>query len=161
MSAGHRVERPVEHAHDVRRLVVDDLAAHPVPQHRHGHSPRERRVGRPVGLAQEGEAVQRISELPAAERPAALVAEGIGERHGDGVLESLDDPHEDRPMRPRAGERDIQVIAAGLDRELGAGFVAHPAPEAALPADEATVVGHLTAELEAARRFHRALLLRS
>ena len=110
---GEGVELAPEHADDLGRLVVHDPVRLPVEEHRHRHVVGAL-LGEVVHLGEEVEAVQGV-ELGAGgarERPAALVADGVEDRQADRVLESLQAPDDDRAMRPRAGERDVQVVAA-------------------------------------------------
>jgi len=52
IEVGAVVAPAVEHAHDVRGLVVDDGAALLVPQHRHAHAPGETRIGDQIDIGQ-------------------------------------------------------------------------------------------------------------
>ena len=68
-------------------------------------------------------------------------------RHGDDVLQALELAEDDGAVRPGAGERDIEMIAAGLGGKaalaLGAGAAVrrHPVVEAGGRADEFAVLG--------------------
>ena len=111
---GERVELAVQHPDDLGRLVVDDAVRLPVEQHRHRDVMARVRLGQVVDLREELEAVDRIEvgARRAGERPAALVADRIDDRERDRLLEPLQATHDDRAVGPRAGERDVQVVAA-------------------------------------------------
>ena len=147
---GERVEGGPEHAEDLAGLVAHDLPRLLVPEHRHGQAFVEVRIGGLVGLAQEVEAVDLIDELAAAERPAARVAKGIDVRDRDRVLEPFQDPRDHAAMRPGAGERGIEVVAAGRGREARASVGRDPASKLALLPDETAVLRQLPPELELA-----------
>ena len=124
--AGEVVERRAEHADDLGRLVVDDRAGLLVPQHRDADAVVVVRVGGAVGLGEEVEAVDVVDVAPARERPAALVAVRMQVGDPDRVLEALQHAHDHRPVRPRAGQRDVEVVAPGLGPEP---VLADPAAE--------------------------------
>ncbi len=89
------------------------------------------RVGRGVRLAEEAEAVHGVGVLAAGERPAALVADGVDDRQADDVLEALEHPPDDRAVRPRAGPRDVEVVAPGDGGIRGRAVVGDPVAERA------------------------------
>jgi hypothetical protein len=107
-------------------LVVDDPPLLLVPQDGDRDAALEVRVGRVVGLLQEVEAVDRIGERPAGERPSALVAIGVGVRDAD--LQPGDRSDDRRPLGPRACQGDVQMMT--VRTALGA------VAELALLADE-------------------------
>jgi hypothetical protein len=88
-------------------------------------------VGRAVGFAQEFETVHGILGMARAvsERPAALIAHGVDDRHADRFLEAFELAQNDRAMRPGTGKRDVKVIAVarGLVRRGAVAF--HPIAE--------------------------------
>ena len=138
--AGKRVEGPVQHHQNVRRLVVDDPSRLRVPEDRNRDPAVERRVARGVGLRQEIPAVERIprraANLP--KRPAPRVAERVDDRHPDRVLEALQPPQDHRPVGPRAGERHVEVIAPRHGGKPRAPVRCDPVPEPARLTHEAT-----------------------
>ena len=117
--AGERGERPGKHPADVVLGVVHDAPRDFVPEHRHGDAARGNRLGGGVGLAEKGEAFDRVVAVAGAiaKRPAALVADGIDHGAADGVLEPQEMPHDDRAAGPRAGQRDVKMIAARFRRK--------------------------------------------
>ena len=119
------VEGAVEHHDDLGRLVVDDLAGRAIPEHRNAVAVVVAGVGALVGLRQVFEPVDRIARgaRGLAERPAFDIANRIDYGEPDDLLESLQRTHGYRAARPRAAERHVEVVAAGLGRELGAGIV--------------------------------------
>src|SRR5215218_664501 len=130
------LEALVEHLDHVGGLVVDDAAGRGVPQHRDADSAVEVRIGGVVGLGEVLPAVELVRE-GAVEAPTAIIADRVHDRHPDRVLEPLEVSQDDRPMRPWAGERDVQVVAARLGREARAAVDGHAVAEAAVLADEA------------------------
>src|SRR5271156_2894854 len=61
-------------------------------------------------------AVRRAAAL-AAEFPAGLAVERIGERNRDDIVELLEAAEDQRAVRPRASQRDVEMIAAGFGGE--------------------------------------------
>ena len=113
-----------------------------VPEHGHRHVAVEVVVADDVGLAQEREVVDRVGRRAArvGDRPAALVALGVDDRHRDRVLEALEVPVDDRAVRPRARGRDVEVVAPGLGLVAGAAVGGDEVAEARIPAPERAVV---------------------
>src|SRR5258708_39630627 len=113
-----------EDADDLAGLVVDDPSVPLVPEDGDADVVAVAGLTREIRLAEEGPAVQRVAVLAARavlealarEGPAAGVAVGreIVDRHRIAEPGELADDH--RAMRPRAGERDVQVKAARLGR---------------------------------------------
>lgn len=64
---------------------------------------------------------------------------------GDDVLEPLELPRDERPVRPGAGVRDVEVVAALLGGELGAGLARD---EVAERADLALELARLVVRLD-------------
>ena len=112
-------------------LVVDDPAGFGVPQGWNGHPRRAGRIGDRVKLMQEAHPPvgARHDVAGFAERPAlaARLLERVGQGHER--LKFLQRAHQRRAMRPRAGDRTIQVIAAGFGRKRGAGVTADTVAE--------------------------------
>ena len=65
------------------------------------------------------------------EAPALLTEMPVDDGERDEVLEALQLPGDQCPVRPRAGGRDREVISALLGRELGAGLPRDEVPEGA------------------------------
>ena len=63
---------------------------------------------------------------PFAKGPASLVADRVRDRHSDYVFELLEFSHNDRPMRPGAGPRDIEMVAAARCRVPGMTIRSYP-----------------------------------
>ena len=85
------------------------------------------------------------------DRPAALVALGVDDRHRDDVLEPLEEAVDDRAVRPRARGGDIQVVAAGLGRVVRAPVRPDPVAEERVLALERAVVRLLVREIGSRR----------
>ena len=90
-----------------------------VPKHRHGDAAGIGGIGLGVDLVQEIEAVKRVAggAVLGQERPAVLAHEMMHDRDRDDVFELLQLAEDQRAVRPRAGERDVEVVAAGLRLE--------------------------------------------
>src|SRR4051812_16230552 len=129
VAAGPVVEDP----HDLGRLVVDDPARLSVPQHGDADAAVVVLDRGLVGLAEEAEAVEVVREAPAREGPAALVAVRVEIGDPEPVLEAEHGADDRGALGPRAGQRDVQVVA--LRTALGA------VAEAALLADELAAAG--------------------
>lgn len=69
----------------------------------------------------------------------------VDDGEGDDVLEALKLPRDERPVRPGAGVRDVEVVAALLGRELGAGLARD---EVAERADLALELARLVVRLD-------------
>src|SRR6185369_10127769 len=97
-------------AQDLTRFVADDAACLLVPEHRHQHLPGVLGVGGGIDLMQVLEAVQvvrqRLAEAP------ALRHDRLDHRHRDRVLQPFERARDQRSMRPGAGQRHVQVVAA-------------------------------------------------
>ncbi len=132
-------------------LVVDDGRALLVPQHRHGGAPAVARIGQRVELVEVGDAVDRVRHhaLARRERPSVLRHQPVRHRQADHALQPLEAAEDERAVGPRAGERHVEVIAAGLGLEAALAR----RPRCAVrrdPVAEARVRAHETAA--AARR---------
>ena len=129
--AGPAAELRAQVDGEVGEVVADDPAGLLVPQHRHRDVPVVAGFGRLVGLPEQGEAVDRIWRVAGAvpEGPAAPVPDRVDHRHRHHVLQAQQRPDDGRAVRPRAGERDVQVVAAGLSGVAGGPVRAHPALE--------------------------------
>ena len=111
---GQRVERAVEHADDVGRLVIDDGAALLVPQHWHGNAAGELRIGLEIDVGQALGAVDGIAGRAGSfvEGPALAAHVIRNQRDGDRVLQPLERAEDQRAVCPRAREADIKMIAS-------------------------------------------------
>ena len=109
-------ELAVEHSQQVVVRVADDPFCFRVPKHWHRHAAAIIRIGRVIGFAEELKSVDRIVGMsrPIAERPAALVANGIDDGDSDRFFESFEFAKNNCAMRPRAGERDVKMITTAL-----------------------------------------------
>ena len=91
-----------------------------VPQHRHGHPAGIARIGRGIELVQVAAAVERVAggARRRLERPAVLApsASATTETRDD-VLQPLQRAEDQRAVRPWAGQRDVEMIAARLGLE--------------------------------------------
>jgi len=92
-----------------------------------------------------------ITALPHEVNPPSIVANGINDRHRDDVFQSKQTANNDRPVRPRACQRDVQMIPSRLGLEtrgtIRGDAIAKPIPLT----DERAVSGGLRGEL---RRRH-------
>ena len=118
-------------------FVVDDLAAREIPQHRHIDAPGVVGLRGGVDLIEKARVTHRIRDDAGAvlEGPAVLGHVPMHHRQADHALQALHLAKQQGAMRPRTGERHIQVIAAGLSLEAadprGAGRAVrgHPVAE--------------------------------
>src|SRR5690606_23723838 len=113
------VERRVQHADDVRRLVRHHAPALLVVEHGYRDSTGVVGVALRVDLPQRIAAEARVGALLRAivEYPALIGPARQRERDRDVLLEPFELAEDQRAMRPRAAERDVQVVAAGLRLE--------------------------------------------
>src|SRR5690606_32440539 len=120
------VERRVQHADDVRRLVRHHAPALLVVEHGYRDSTGVVGVALRVDLPQRIAAEARVGALLRAivEYPALIGPARQRERDRDVLLEPFELAEDQRAMRPRAAERDVQVVAAGL--RLEAAFARRP-----------------------------------
>ena len=95
--------------------------------------------GAQVDVGQRPAAGQRIAAF--AELPASFEHQGFDHGNRNHALEALEDAEDQRPVRPRAGVGDEQVVAAGLGREAGACLIGDAIAELRLAAHEPTAVG--------------------
>ena len=101
------------------------------------------RVGQQIDLAQRLLAVDRVVVGIRPELPAALAHHRLDHRHADHVFELLEFAEHDGAVRPRAGERDVEMIApagggkAALPARARAAVRRHPIVECGLPTPEA------------------------
>src|SRR5262249_1482510 len=63
----------------------------------------------------------------AAEGPAAIALDRLHHRQRDHVRELLETTEDDGAMRPRAGERDVEMIAVALRRKAAVAGGTRPA----------------------------------
>jgi hypothetical protein len=121
----------------------------PVPQDWDADARLVARVGGGIGLAQVPKAVHRVRVVAAGERPAAAVAKRVDIGDADRVLQAHQPPADQRPVGPRAGPRDVQVVAAALGREAAGPVGRDPVAEHALLALERAVVVGFAAVVKA------------
>ena len=109
-----------------RDFVVHDRVRLLVPQDRHRDAAAVPRVGAQVDVAEEARvhSTDRIGRL-GTEGPAIVAHEGAHGGDGDGVLETAKRAHDEGAVRPWAGERDVQMVAAAGDGKARVGRVAH------------------------------------
>ncbi len=100
-------------------FVIDDGLRVLVPQHRNSRTAVIVRIGTGIELMQVPAVEQRIGYHPLAlrKRPALLCHQPMRHRHRHDLFQTLQRPHDQRAMRPRTGQRHIQVIAPGRGRE--------------------------------------------
>ena len=96
-------------------LVIDDGAPLLVPQHGHRDAAGEFRVGRKIDLGKLRFAVDRVRSGAAlrAEHPTVSQHQRLDDRHRDCGFQFLELAEDERAMRPRTGQRDIEMITAG------------------------------------------------
>ena len=118
----HAVERAVEHADDLRRLVRHDRSLVLVPQDRNRRAARVLRIGERVQLVEAFDAVHGVGNRLGArrERPAFGSHVAVDGRDADQRFEPFELANDQRAMRPRARERDVEVIAVRLRAEAAA-----------------------------------------
>src|SRR5262249_16480798 len=104
---------------------------HCIPQYGDGESSPIVLIGGLVGLAEELKPVNGIERMarPLSKCPAPLITDRVHDRHADDVFESLEFPHNDRPMRPWTGPRNIEMVAATRRRITGTTIRGHPVPK--------------------------------
>jgi hypothetical protein len=103
---------------DLREVVGDDLAAAHVDDGGHGDAQRILGVVGEEGLLQPLDAQHGVAAAGVeVEGPAALVVRRAADSHGQHVFQAEEPAHDRRAVRPRAGPRDDQPVAAGLDGE--------------------------------------------
>ncbi|MNP08999.1 hypothetical protein D3C76_1010880 [compost metagenome] len=114
--AGQFVERAVEDADDLRRLVVDDAFLFLVPQHRYSHTAGVVRVILGVALVQVLQCVEVVTggALLLVEGPAMVLHQPADHRHVDQRLQALEGTEDQGAVRPWAGQRDVQVVTASF-----------------------------------------------
>ena len=100
---------------DLREVVGHDLARRDVDDRRHRDAARVVGLAGEVGLLEPLDAEHRVAAaLVEVEGPAAGVVGRAGRAPGDDVLEAEQAAHDDRAVRPRAGARGDEAVAAGL-----------------------------------------------
>src|SRR5215470_18444654 len=111
----NRVERRIEHANDLGRLVADDRRVFAVLEDWYRHSSGVTRRRRLVHLVEVSRAVHAVRDHAGTgiERPAVLRVMPVDDRQPDEALEPFQPAKDERAVRPRTGERDVQVVAAG------------------------------------------------
>ena len=115
-----------------------------VPEHRHGDAAAVVGPRLDIEFAQPLRAEDRIGNDARAglEGPAALAQQPVDDRERDHALEALEPAEDERAMRPRAGERDDEMIAAGFGLEAAdaarprLAARGHPVAERRVGADE-------------------------
>lgn len=110
------VEGRIEHADDLRRFVGDDGLLFLVPQDRNGDATAVIRFRLQIDLVKAPEAVEVVGML-VVEDPAFGEHERTDDRHADHVRQPLEAAEDQRAVRPRTGERHIEMIAAGFGLE--------------------------------------------
>jgi hypothetical protein len=101
-----------------------------VPEERHGGAALEGGVAALVELHDEGRAGHRVdAALVEGEPPAPLVADRVDHAQRDGVLEPEQRADDHRAVRPRAGQADVEDVAAGLHRVAAAAVGRHAVGE--------------------------------
>src|SRR4029078_1562084 len=105
------IECRVQHSDDLGRLVVDDRAALLVPEDRHRRAAGITRIDQRIDLVQVLLALEAVTGGNGTELPAFLPHHRLDNVHRDDVLETFKLPEYDGAMRPRAGERDVKMIA--------------------------------------------------
>src|SRR6202049_3592521 len=150
------VERGIEHADDLGGLVVDDRLLLLVPQHRHGDAAGEMGIGHQIDLAQPFLAVDEVGDRRRrlGEAPAAFQHYRINDGNRDHLFHLFQPAEDERAMRPRAGERHIEVIAAARGFETA--FAGRPGR--AVGRDPVVEAGRLALEAAAGARVVAALL---
>jgi hypothetical protein len=135
---GKAIEFAVEHAHEIVVGIGDDAFRDPVPQRRDGEPPQIVRIGGLVGLAEELESIDGIKRMPRsfAKGPASLVTDWVYDRHADHAFQFLEFTHNDRPMRPGAGPRDIEVVATARCLVAGVAICGYPVGKSIRLSDE-------------------------
>ena len=132
-------------------FVVDDGPGLPVPEHRDAGPAAIAGLGLGIELIQVLVAVQPVAGRGGAflELPAVLGHVPVHGRDPDRVLEAFELAHDQRAVRPRAGERDVEVVAPGLGLEPAragrsrATVVRDPVAELGVDAHEAAVLAAL------------------
>jgi hypothetical protein len=102
-------------------------------------------VGEHVDLAEEAGAVDGVRDRGrvVAEDPAVVAHEGVDDGDRDRLLEALEVAHQQDAVGPRARPRDVEVITAGLGRELGGAVGGDAAAEFGVRALEGAVLARL------------------
>ena len=123
-SLGEIIKRAVKHPTDVVLAVIDNPPCLPVPENGNGHALVVLWIGHSVGFAQKLEAVDRVSggkrragrNLAGriAKGPAVLISNRIDYRHADRLFQSFQLPNNNGATSPRAGQRNVEMIAARL-----------------------------------------------
>src|SRR6185437_3363426 len=153
---GEGGEGAVEHADDIGRFVVDDGALLLVPQDRHAGAPVGVRIGALIDLIGEARAGQRVG---LGKGPALLQHERLDEADRDDVFQALQQAEQQRAVAPRAGERQIEVIASAGGGKSGAAVGGDPVAERARRALESAAalarVVPLVAPLTVDQHAHR------
>ncbi len=118
-SCSDLIELRIQHPDDLGGFVIDDGAPVLVPQHRNCGAAGVVRIRSGVDLMQEFGMVHRIRDDAGAigEGPAVIQHQPVRHRHRDLGFEPFQHPHDQRAVRPGAGEADIEVVAAGFGLE--------------------------------------------
>ena len=115
----NRVERGIEHADDFRGFVVDDGVPLLVPEHGHAYPAAVMRIGQEIDSAERRLAIDAVDVAPGSmpNSQPCLAEMRLGHRDRDDVLKLLELAEDEGAGRPRAGERDVEVVAAGFGGE--------------------------------------------
>ncbi len=111
------IKRTVEHADDIGRLIADDGVLLLVPQYRHGYAATVLRIGVQIELIEELILVELIAGRilkTIIERPAILQHQRMHYGDIDHAIKALQLTHQQRAVRPGAGQRDIKMIAVAF-----------------------------------------------
>ena len=136
---GRPLRRQVER--DLRVVVGHDPFRAGVPDERDGGAALEVGVGALVQLHGVRRTRDRVDPcLVEREAPALLVADRVDDAQRQGVLEAEQPAHDDRAVRPRAGQAHVEHVAARLDGVAAAAVGGDPVREPVRLADERAVL---------------------
>lgn len=150
------VELTVEHPHQVFLVVADDLVRLLVPEDGNGHPRPVAGLARLIRLAQKTPAIHRFrlhARLPRflivlrRKPPPPAVPDRVHHRQPDDVIQALQLPRDDRPVRPGTGQGHIKVVAARLRREGRGAVRANPVAEGVFLALKFAVVALFVGKL--------------
>ncbi len=129
------VERLVQHTDDLGAFVRDDRPPRRIPEHRHGDGARRLPVGPEIDVPKVTRPVRIGHDTPVRRvAPAILAHDRVDHGDRDRRLEPLETADDQRPVRPRTRERDVQPVAARLGGEAAlAGRPRPPVPRDPVP----------------------------